>query len=79
MKSYRRDWTDVSRDVANGCFMSGYICLMTDHTILGAFIYLLGEGLITPNAIRSRSYTTMICSCVFATASIWKLVSHAFT
>ena len=78
MKPYEKDYTDRSRDIANGLFLSGYILLMGDIGLFGAGLYLLGECFLTPHTIRTRSWSTLFASVVFAIASIYKIVKTLF-
>ena len=78
MKEYKQDWTDRSRDVANGLFLAGYVLLMGDIGLWGAGIYLLGEVFLMPHSIRARSWSTMFASFVFTVASIYKIVKILF-
>lgn len=72
---YRADWSDKCRDLANICFLTGYLMLLTQHTVLGASVYLMGEVLLAPHCIKCRSWSTLFVSSLFAAGSIVTVVS----
>ena len=75
MKSYEKDWSDLSRDLANAFFLIGYMLLMLDRTVWGASVYLVAECFLMPHSIRCRSWSTIIVSLIFTVASICKVVN----
>lgn len=75
---YEKDWTDLSRDAANVLFVVGYVLLMLDCTFTGALLYLIAEFFLTPHSLKSRSWTTIFASGIFATASIYKIAKVLF-
>jgi hypothetical protein len=77
-KKYEKDWTDASRDAANVLFLTGYILLMLDFTFTGALLYLIAEFFLTPHSIKSRSWSTIAASGVFAGASVYKIIKVLF-
>ena len=78
MKPYTKDWTDRTRDIANGLFLAGYVLLMGDIGLFGAGLYLLGEVFLMPHTIRTRSWSTLGASVIFSIASIYKIVKVLF-
>lgn len=72
---YKADWSDRLRDFANICFLSGYLMLLTQHTVIGAAAYFMGELLIVPHCIKCRSYSTLFVSSLFALGSVITVVS----
>lgn len=78
MKPYEKDWSDRARDIANGLFLSGYILLMGDVALWGAFLYLLAECFLLPHSIRCRSWSTVSVSIVFVAASLFKIAKVLF-
>jgi len=77
-KKYEKDWTDTSRDLANVLFLTGYVLLMADFVFIGALLYLIAEFFLTPHSIKSRSWSTIGASAIFAIASLYKIIKILF-
>lgn len=68
--SYARDWRDWARDLANVCFIIAYLVLLDKGVFLGAILTGIGEVLLIPNAIKTKSYTTVVIAGIFIVISI---------
>ena len=62
---YRTDWRDSLRHVCNLFAVAAYICFEHGHVLAAAVCTLLAEVLLTPSAIKHRSWSTMMSSMLF--------------
>jgi hypothetical protein len=79
LKPYEADWSDRLRDLANLCFLTGYLLLLIQHTVLGAGVYLVGEFLLAPHCIKCRSWSTLATSSIFAIVSALTVLGFIFS
>jgi hypothetical protein len=79
LKPYNADWSDRSRDLANICFLTGYLLLLMQQTVLGAGVYLLGEVFLVPHCIKCQSWSTLVTSSIFAFFSAVTILGFIFS
>jgi hypothetical protein len=76
--SYKTDWRDKVRHIANMCFVLSYLNFENGHIAIAACCTLVGELLITPSALKHRSWSTVAVSAVFmvlALSTVYRYLS----
>lgn len=71
--SYKVDYRDRLRHLANACFIVTYLSFEHGHVFWGALFTLLGESLLIPSAIKQKSWSTYIIAGIFIVLSLGTL------
>jgi len=63
--NYQTDWRDNLRHLANICFIGTYLFFDRGMVLQGACCTVVGELLLSPSAIKHRSWSTVIVGGIF--------------